>query len=67
MAKTRYSFEKRQKEIARRKKQEDKIARRTETKQHLSDAVPVPASDADAGEASQENSDRMSQDAKDSL
>ena len=37
MARTKFTFEKRQREIARQKKQQDKAARRTEAKQQKSD------------------------------
>jgi hypothetical protein len=41
MVKSKYTFEKRQREIARRKKQEDKTARRQEAKKEQAAADPV--------------------------
>jgi hypothetical protein len=50
MARTKYTFEKRQRELARHKKQEEKAARRAEarkghaqTEQSIVDDEPIPA------------------------
>jgi hypothetical protein len=40
MARTKFTFEKRQREIARQKKQQEKATRRTEAKQQKSDIEP---------------------------
>jgi hypothetical protein len=49
MARTKFTFEKRQREIARQQKQKDKAARRAEAKQRGDDLGPaLPADDPDA-------------------
>ena len=52
MARTKFTFEKRQRELARQQKQKDKAARRAEAKQTKNDE-PAPQSEAtDSGEGS---------------
>lgn len=47
MARTKYTFEKRQKEIARQKKREEKVARKAEAKKERTDPDGAPlATDA---------------------
>ena len=48
MARTKYSYEKRQREIARQKKQEEKRARRTETKGPSQDSETTTVPDEQA-------------------
>jgi hypothetical protein len=55
MARTKYTFEKRQKEIAKRQKKEEKAARRADAKQRGVDAdtgLPLDAPDGPAAEDS---------------
>ncbi|MDA8126302.1 MAG: hypothetical protein M0009_14075 [Deltaproteobacteria bacterium] len=48
MARTKFTFEKRQKEIARQQKQKDKAARRAEAKLHGSSDPELAGDDRDA-------------------
>jgi hypothetical protein len=51
MARTKFTFEKRQREIARQQKQKDKAARRAEAKQSKDESEPgVPGTDPGAGD-----------------
>lgn len=51
MARTKFTFEKRQREIARQQKQKDKAARRAEAKQPKDGTEPIlQAEDSDAAE-----------------
>ncbi|MHB9097377.1 MAG: hypothetical protein ACYC5X_06090 [Syntrophales bacterium] len=51
MARTKFTFEKRQREIARQQKQKDKAARRAEAKQPKDETEPVlQAENSDAAE-----------------
>ena len=51
MARTKFTFEKRQREIARQQKQKDKAARRAEAKQPKEETEPIlHAEDGDAAE-----------------
>ena len=55
MARTKFTFEKRQREIARQQKQKDKAARRAEAKQLKDDAppdIPIEEAPSAAGDAS---------------
>lgn len=45
MARTNYSFEKRQKELAKKKKKEAKRLRKAEKKNHVVDQSPAPQED----------------------
>jgi len=52
MAKPNYSFEKRQREIAKKKKQDEKLARKQAAKDAETEAnAPAPASDTPARDA----------------
>ena len=58
MARTKFTFEKRQREIARQKKQQDKAARRTEAKQQKTEVetgVPGELTVSDGEPDSPEN------------
>jgi len=50
MARTKFTFEKRQRELARQQKQKDKAARRAEAKQSKDGAVPVLPDDPSAAD-----------------
>jgi hypothetical protein len=53
MARTKFTFEKRQRELARQQKQKDKAARRAEAKQTKDETAPTLQSDvADTGDGS---------------
>lgn len=55
MARTKFTFEKRQREIARQQKQKDKAARRAEAKQPKEEAEPMLQ--AEEGSAAEGNAD----------
>ncbi len=55
MARTKYTFEKRQREIARHKKQEEKTARRAEAKKEKSDSPEDPGLTELGGENDSQN------------
>ena len=65
MARTKFTFEKRQREIARQQKQKDKAARRAEAKQSKDESEPcVPGTDphtGDKGDASPSSTDNPDQ------
>ena len=46
MARTKFTFEKRQRELARQQKQKDKAARRAEAKQPKNETEPAPQTEA---------------------